>query len=111
MIEKIDKFLTKFMNILADAVGRPRAFVASVLLIVAWFVARSFLEYDVWFDIMDVSIFITTFFLLFVVQASQNADTKAIQDKLDKIIEAIPGAPNSAEGEEKAMKRGVKKGL
>lgn len=98
--------LTIFMNKTATFVGRPAVFLASVLLVVGWFVVSRFLPYDVWFDIMDVTIFITTFFMLFIVQASQNADTEAIQDKLDDIIEALPKAHTSKEGEEKRLKRG-----
>ena len=53
-------------------------------------------------------IFISTFFLLFVVQSSQNADTEAIQDKLDEIIDSLPTADRTKEGEEKKIKRGEK---
>jgi len=97
------------MTKLADLAGRPYVFAGLFLLALAWFVVGIFLEYDTWYDIMDVFIFLTTFFLLFVIQSSQNADTKAIQDKLDSLIEAIPGASDKKEGEEKRIKQGSKK--
>lgn len=109
VVDKINKALTKTMAKLADHIGEPIVLVSAAVLIVGWFVARLFLEYDVWSDIMDVTVFLTTFFLLFIVQASQNADTKAIQDKLDELIEAIPAAKTSVEGEEKAIKKGKKR--
>lgn len=108
-LKKIDKTLTKIMNDLATVVGRPYVFAAVLILALAWFVTGIFMEYDTWFDIMDVFVFLITFFLLFVVQSSQNADTAAIQDKLDEIIDAIPKADTKKEGEEKSMKRGDKK--
>lgn len=101
--------LTVAMNKIADFVGRPVVFLMSIIITISWFIASRFLAYDVWFDIMDVTVFITTFFLLFVVQASQNADTEAIQDKLDEIIDALPNARTSKEGEEKRLKRGKSK--
>lgn len=109
IIKKIDKKLTETMNNLADFVGRPRLFAVIIVLALAWFVAGIFMEYDTWFDIMDVFIFLTTFLLLFVVQSSQNADTAAIQDKLDEIIESLPKASTKKAGEEKRMKRGEQK--
>lgn len=106
MTTRAKEILTQMMNKVADFAGRPVVFVTAVLLIIAWFVVSRFMEYDTWFDIMDVVIFVTTFLMLFIVQASQNADTEAIQDKLDEIIEAIPGARTSKEGEEKEFKKG-----
>lgn len=107
-MKKVSEFLTVTMNKIADFVGHPVVFTMAVLVIAAWFVSGMFLEYDTWFDIMDVTIFITTFFLLFVIQASQNADTKAIQDKLDDIIEALPHSDKVHKGEEKEIKKGKK---
>ncbi|OYX43765.1 hypothetical protein B7Y94_00935 [Candidatus Saccharibacteria bacterium 32-49-12] len=105
-IKRLEHILTKMMNKTAEFAGKPMVFVVSILLIVGWFLVSGLLEYDTWFDIMDVTIFITTFLMLFVVQASQNADTKAIQDKLDEIIDVLPGASKSKEGEEERFKEG-----
>ena len=107
--EVVNEKLTVAMNKVAEFVGRPVAFLAMIVIIAVWFIASNFLPYDVWFDIMDVTIFITTFFLLFVLQASQNADTEAIQDKLDEIIDALPRAQTSKKGEVKRLKRGKAK--
>lgn len=109
LLQKVDKSLVVFMNKLAEHAGRPYIFVGLLLAAVTWFIVGIFIEYDTWYDIMDVFIFLTTFFLLFVIQSSQNADTEAIQDKLDAIIEAIPGANEKTEHEEKRLKRGGKK--
>lgn len=107
--EIVKEKLTVAINKLADFVGRPVVFLTTIVIIAAWFIASRFLPYEVWFDIMDVTIFIASFFLLFVLQASQNADTKAMQDKLDEIIDALPRAKTSKKGEEKRLKRGKAK--
>ena len=108
--EVIKEKLTVAMNKVADFVGRPVVFLGAIVITAAWFIARSFLPYDVWFDTMDVTIFIASFFLLFVLQSSQNADTEAMQDKLDEIIDALPRAKTSKKGEEKELKKGKKNG-
>ncbi|UTX51506.1 low affinity iron permease family protein [Candidatus Saccharibacteria bacterium TM7i] len=108
-MKKMEKNLTKFMNKLADFIGNPKIFAVVFLVILAWFIAGLFIEYQTWFDIMDLCIFVSTFFLLFVVQSSQNADTQAIQDKLDELIEALPGADTNKKREEKQIKKGEKK--
>lgn len=100
------KRLTRFMNGLADFIGHPLVFAAIVLLIAAWFIVGLFLEYDVWLDVIDIFIFTSTFLVLFVIQNSQNADTKAMQDKLDEIIAALPQADSKKEEEEKRFKNG-----
>ena len=105
----VDKKLTRFMNLLSDIIGRPYVFIIVLFVAAGWFVASMTMEYETWFDIMDVFVFLTTFFLLFVIQSSQNADTAAMQDKLDEIIEALPKARKKKEAEEKRMKRGEKK--
>lgn len=105
----IDKALKTFMNGLADIAGKPYVFVGLVVLALTWFIVGIFVEYDTWFDIMDIFVFLTTFFLLFVVQSSQNADTQAIQDKLDEIIDSLPKASKKKEGEEKQIKHGTQK--
>lgn len=107
----ISNALTKLLNRLADFTGHSSVFAAMFLLVVGWFVAGIFFRYDsTWFDIMDVFIFLMTFFLVFIIQSSQNADMKALQDKLDEVIDSLGTANKAKEGEEKALKRGRKKG-
>lgn len=108
-MKKIEKYLTKSMNSLADFTGKPQVFLGVILLSIGWFIAGLFIDYQTWFDIMDLVIFVSTFFLLFVVQSSQNADTEAIQDKLDEIIDTLPNASNRKKAEEKRIKRGENK--
>ncbi len=106
--KKVEKLLTTGMNKLADFIGKPQVFATIFLVVIGWFIAGLFLEYDTWFDIMDLAIFVSTFFLLFIIQSSQNADTKAIQDKLDELIDSLPKADSSKEHEEAQIKRGEK---
>ena len=105
---KIEKALMQYMTTTADFLGKPLVFTVVLLLTLGWFMTKLTLDYDTWFDIMDVFVFLASFFLLFIIQSSQNADNKAIQDKLDEIIEALPQASNKKEHEEELFKKGDK---
>ncbi len=110
MIKQVRKKLTIWLDKITEFAGSPFVFASLLLLVAAWFIAGIFLDYNsTWFDIMDVFVFLTTFFLVFIVQTSQNADTKALQDKLDEIVKALPKADDKVKGEEKRIKRGEKK--
>lgn len=109
-MKKTQEKLTRFLNTLADISGHPWMFLGALSLVLTWFVVGIFMDYDsTWFDIMDIFIFLSTYFLVFIVQASQNADTKAIQDKLDELVNATDSASNKVKGEEKLIKAGKKK--
>ena len=109
-MKRIHERLTQFINKLADISGHPWLFVAAIVLIIAWFVVGIFFRYDsTWYDIMDVFVFLCTFFLVFIVQSSQNADMQAIQDKLDELIDSAKSASESVQSEEKKIKSGKKK--
>lgn len=108
-MKKLSETLSGLVNDITEIAGKPVVFAIAVAIVATWFVAGIFFQYDeVWFNILDVFVFLTTFFLVFVVQSTQNADTKAIQDKLDEIIDSLPKAANKKKGEEKAAKRGKK---
>ena len=109
-LDKLNKALTVLLDKLTQFSGHPFLFLFLIVLIIIWFLVGILFKYDdVWYSIMDVFVFLTTFLLVFIVQASQNADTKALQDKLDEIIDSLSNADNRVKGEEKEIKRGKKK--
>lgn len=108
-MKQLRETLSIVVNAITDIAGKPAVFALAVAVVIVWFVAGIFFQYDeLWFNILDVFVFLTTFFLVFVVQSTQNTDTKAMQDKLDEIIDSLPKATNKKKGEEKAAKRGEK---
>ena len=102
----IQRLLTTVMNKLAWFIGHPYVFACFVSLAIAYGGFMSFMDYDLWFDIIDIFIFMFSFFILFILQNSQNAEMIAMQDKLDEIIDKLPGADVKKEKEEEHLKKG-----
>lgn len=77
----------------AEWAGRPSAFITATVSIIAWAVSGPVFGWsDTWQLICNTGTTIITFLLVFLVQGSQNRDTKAIQIKLDEIIRAVDKA-------------------
>lgn len=74
----------------SELVGTPLAFLLSVLLVVVWGVSGPAFHYsDTWQLIINTTTTVITFWLVFLIQSSQNKDTKAIQMKLDRLMQDI----------------------
>ena len=75
--------------------GRPATFVIAILVIAAWAVSGPIFGYsDTWQLVINTGTTIITFLMVFLIQATQNRDTEALQLKLDEIIRSQKGAHN-----------------
>ncbi len=83
----MDHFFTLIATGVAQAVGRPLAFVAAICVIAVWGLTGPLFNYsDTWQLVINTGTTIITFLMVFVSQNSQNRDAAAMQAKLDALI-------------------------
>lgn len=71
----------------ADWTGRPAAFALACALVLLWAITGPLFDYsDTWQLIINTATTVLTFLMVFVLQYSQDADTRAIQAKLDALL-------------------------
>lgn len=77
------------------AVGSHWAFVVSFSIIIIWAVSGPIFKFsDTWQLVINTGTTIVTFLMVFLIQNTQNRDSRAIHLKLDEIIRALEGARN-----------------
>jgi low affinity Fe/Cu permease len=75
--------------------GSAWAFVGAVLVIIVWVLTGPTFHFsDTWQLIINTATTVITFLMVFLIQNTQNRDTKAIHLKLDEMIRALKGARN-----------------
>ncbi|HET9668843.1 MAG TPA: low affinity iron permease family protein [Casimicrobiaceae bacterium] len=81
---------------LADAFGSSSAFLAAAIFIAVWAVTGPMFGFsEAWQLVANTITNVVTFLMVFVIQNSQNRDTKATQLKLDELLRAIGNARSS----------------
>jgi low affinity Fe/Cu permease len=86
-------------NAISHAAGRPVAFIASIVIVVAWAASGPVFHYsDTWQLVINTGTTIITFLMVFLIQNSQNRDGAALQAKLDELIRVTEEARNDFVG-------------
>jgi low affinity Fe/Cu permease len=92
---KSRSWFTRLTKWTAHAAGKPIAFILGVLLIAVWLITGPMFGFsDTWQLLINTGTTIATFLMVFLIQATQNRDSEAMQLKLDEIIRAIGNAKN-----------------
>jgi low affinity Fe/Cu permease len=80
----------KFAHDAACAMGSSWAFFLACAVVAVWAVSGPIFSYsDSWQLVINTGTTIVTFLMVFLIQATQNRDSKAIHLKLDELLRAI----------------------
>ena len=88
-------FFERFSNWATIATGSSAAFLTAIAVIIIWGVTGPIFKYsDTWQLIINTGTTIVTFLMVFLIQKSQNKDSKAIHLKLNELIASHEGTSN-----------------
>ena len=88
-------WFTNFANVSAAAVGSPPAFIFALATVVAWLISGPFFHYsDAWQLVVNSWTNVMTFLVVFLIQNSQNRDSRAVNLKLDELLRSTERAHN-----------------
>src|SRR6187401_1551937 len=77
----------------AHAVGSYWAFLLALLTIVVWALTGAYFNYsDTWQLFINTGTTIFTFLMVFLIQNTQNRETRIIALKLDELLRGVEGA-------------------
>ncbi|HEX6834925.1 MAG TPA: low affinity iron permease family protein [Polyangia bacterium] len=80
----------------STAVGRPKSFFIAVAVIALWGATGPLFHFsDTWQLIINTGTTIVTFLMVFLIQNTQNRDSKALHLKLDELLRANRAARNT----------------
>jgi low affinity Fe/Cu permease len=104
------EFFGKFATRTSEAAGSYWAFLVAVLIIIVWGISGPAFGFsDTWQLVINTGTTIVTFLMVFLIQNSQNRESRATQLKLDELIRAVDQASNRLidieEGSEEDLER------
>ncbi|HEU4571977.1 MAG TPA: low affinity iron permease family protein, partial [Candidatus Limnocylindrales bacterium] len=96
-------------DVITRAMGSPLTLAAAALVIVVWAASGPIFRFsDTWQLVINTGTTIVTFLMVFVIQNSQNRDSKALHLKLDEVIRALDDARNDFVTVEQASEEELK---
>jgi len=88
-------FFERFANWATTATGSSAAFMIAFAVIIVWAVTGPLFHYsDTWQLVINTGTTVVTFLMVFLIQKSQNKDSKAIHLKLNELIASHQGTSN-----------------
>ena len=92
----ISRLFAQFSNRAAELSGHYVTFILAVAIVVVWAISGPVFHFsDTWQLVINTGTTIVTFMMVFLIQNSQNRDSKAVHLKLDELLRAARDADNS----------------
>jgi low affinity Fe/Cu permease len=92
---KSNHWFVRFASTTAHWAGTSPVFVIALLVVVVWAAVGPLFNYsDSWQLVINTGTTIVTFLMVFLIQNTQNRDSKALQVKLSELILALEAANN-----------------
>jgi low affinity Fe/Cu permease len=77
----------------AQLVGTPWAFIVAVIVILGWAASGPLFGYsNTWQLVVNTGTTIVTFLIVFLIQNTQNRETRVVRLKLDELLRGVEGA-------------------
>lgn len=98
-MNKKKNLFERFANWATNATGSSAAFVIAALTVIIWAATGPVAKYsETWQLIINTGTTIVTFLMVFLIQKSQNKDSKAIHLKLNELLASHEGSSNRMVG-------------
>lgn len=86
-------FFTRLARWASNVVAHPLAFIAAVVGVLIWAACGPVFHYgETWQLVINTGTTILTFLMVFLLQNTQNRDSRAMHLKLDELLRSIKGA-------------------
>lgn len=89
----MNDFFRRFSETAAHAMGSYWAFLAACLVVIVWAVTGPTFAYsDTWQLFINTGTTIVTFLMVFLIQNTQNRESRIVTLKLDELLRSVEGA-------------------
>ncbi len=86
----------KLATAISNGVGSPFTFAAALILVSVWVLTGPAFHYSqTWQLVINTATTIVTFLIVFILQYTQNRDSRALHIKLDELLKGVKGARTS----------------
>ena len=89
----MERFFGRVAKVIARATGHPIAFILALTVVVVWAVSGPLFGFsDTWQLVINTGTTIATFLMVFLIQNTQNRETRIVTLKLDELLRGVEGA-------------------
>jgi low affinity Fe/Cu permease len=100
---------SRLIDAVTDLLGHPAAVAAAIALVVGWLAFGPIIGFtDTYQLVINTATTIITFVMVFAIQHTTNRETRAINLKLDELIDVIQGADRRLVGVEERSEEAIK---